>query len=472
MKEVKEFVPRPYTAHWAVTKLMEGDPEVFAMMEQVLPVDKLEEVRLLLRSHEDSLLAIVHGRYDWIEAIIRSCVSKFKKGQVLLTDRLDHILIRPVFGIPILLGILAFIFFITYSVGAPVQGLLQSAVKFFANWIEPYLAGTPKWVAGILIDGALGGAGTVLTFIPILLLFFAFMAFLEDVGYMARAAFVMDRFMHIIGLHGKSFMPMFLGFGCNVPAVLGTRIVESRRARLLTIFLTPFMPCTARLAVLTLVAAAVFGEQAPLVTWSLVAVNILVLGFSGMLANRLFLKGEPMPFIMELPLYHRPNLRTIGMIVWNRLTAFAKRAGTVIFSFSILIWILSHIPGGRIEDSLLGWAGHLINPIGAYIGLDWKMMTALLSSFIAKENSIATLGVLYGVGEEGVSNVLPYVMSHASALSFLIVLMLFIPCVATVVVMKQEMGSWKWFILSLIFMLTVSLGAGIVAYNLALRLGL
>jgi ferrous iron transport protein B len=279
MKEVKEFVPRPYTAHWAVTKLMEGDPEVFAMMEQILPVDKLEEVRLLLRRHEDSLLAVVHGRYDWIEAIIRSCVSKFKKGQVLLTDRIDHILIRPVFGIPILLGILAFVFFITYRVGAPVQGLLQSSVKSFANWIEPYLAGTPKWVAGILIDGALGGAGTVLTFIPILLLFFAFMAFLEDVGYMARAAFVMDRFMHIIGLHGKSFMPMFLGFGCNVPAVLGTRIVESRRARLLTIFLTPFMPCTARLAVLTLVATAVFGEQAPLVTWSLVSVNILALGF-------------------------------------------------------------------------------------------------------------------------------------------------------------------------------------------------
>jgi ferrous iron transport protein B len=298
------------------------------------------------------------------------------------------------------------------------------------------------------------------------------MAFLEDVGYMARAAFVMDRFMHIIGLHGTSFMPMFLGFGCNVPAVLGARIIESKRARLLTIFLMPFMPCTARLAVLTLVATAVFGEQAPLVTWSLVAVNILALGFSGMLANRLVLKGEPMPFIMELPLYHKPNFRTIVMVMWNRLMAFAKRAGTVILSFSILIWILSHIPGDRAEDSFLGWVGHLIDPIGASMGLDWKMMTALLSSFIAKENSIATLGVLYGVGEEGLSNVLPYVMSHASALSFLIVLMLFIPCIATVVVMKQEMGSWKWFILSLIFMLSVSLGIGIVAYNLALYLGL
>jgi ferrous iron transport protein B len=472
MEKVKEFVPHPYAAQWAVTKLMEGDPEVSTMVEQILPADTSEEVRLLLRGHEDSLLAVVHGRYDWIETIIRSCVSKFKKGQVLLTDRLDHILIRPVFGIPILLGILAFVFFITYSMGSPVQGLLQSSMKSFSNLIEPYLSGTPGWVAGILIDGAIGGAGTVLTFLPILLIFFAFMAFLEDVGYMARAAFVMDRFMHIIGLHGKSFMPMFLGFGCNVPAVLGTRIVESRRARLLTIFLMPFMPCTARLAVLTLVATAVFGEQAPFVTWSLVAVNILALGLSGMLANRLFLKGEPMPFIMELPLFHRPNFRTIGMVMWNRLVAFAKRAGTVILSFSILTWILSHIPGGRIEDSLLGWAGHLIDPIGAYMGLDWKMITALLSSFIAKENSIAARGVLYGVGAEGVSNVLPHVMSHASALSFLIVLMLFIPCVATVVVMKQEMGSWKWFIISLSFMLSVSLSAGIIAYNLALHFGL
>jgi ferrous iron transport protein B len=472
IEAVSEYVPHPFNAHWAVTKLMEGDPEVSEMMEQTLPRDKWEEVGSLLRRHEDSLLAVVHGRYDWIEAIIRSSVSQFKRGQVLLTDRIDHVLIRPIFGIPILLGMLAFVLFITYRVGAPIQGLLESSINSFARWVEPFLSGAPVWVSGITIDGVVGGVGTVLTFLPILLIFFVFMALLEDVGYMARAAFVMDRFMHIVGLHGKSFLPMFLGFGCNVPAILGARIVESRRARLLTIFLTPFVPCTARLAVLTLVAAAIFREQAPLVTWSLIAVNILVLGFSGMLANRLFLKGESMPFIMELPLYHSPNFRTIGMVVWNRLIAFVKRAGTIILGFSILIWLLSHIPGGKIEDSFLGWLGRLANPMGIFIGLDWKMMTALLTSFIAKENSIATLGVLYGVGEKGVSNVLPSVMSHASALSFLVVFMLFIPCVATVVVMKQEIGNLKWFLLSLIFMLIISFGSGMTAYRLALLFGI
>ncbi len=468
----REHIPAPYTARWVVTKLMEGDPEILKMMEDILPGEKWSRIQSLLIKHEDSLRAVVGGRYDWIEAVIRDSVSHFKRGQVLMTDRLDHVLTRPVFGIPILLSVLAIAFLLTYGIGSPVQGLLEWLVNSFARWAGTFLSGAPGWISGIVIDGIIGGAGTVLTFLPILLIFFVFMAFLEDVGYMARAAFVMDRFMHTIGLHGKSFLPMFLGFGCNVPAVLGARIIESRRARLLTIFLAPFVPCTARLAVLTLVAAAVFMERAAFISWSLVTVNILALGFSGMLVSRLFLRGEPMPFIMELPLYHKPNPRTIGMVVWNRTKAFVKRAGTVILGFSILIWLMSNIPGGRIEDSVLGRIGRLIEPLGALMGLDWRMIVALLGSFVAKENSIAMLGVLYGVGEKGLRNVLPHMMSHASALSFLVVLMLFIPCVATVSVIRQEIESRKWFLFSLIFMLLISLGSGMAAYHLALLFGI
>lgn len=468
----KEHIPAPYTPRWIVTKLMEGDPEISRMMEDILPGDKWSRIQSLLIEHEDSLRAVVGGRYDWIEAVTRASVSHFKRGQVLMTDRLDHVLTRPVFGIPILLSVLAIAFLLTYGIGSPVQGLLEWLVNFFARWAGRFLSGAPGWISGIVIDGIIGGAGTVLTFLPILLIFFAFMAFLEDVGYMARAAFVMDRFMHTIGLHGKSFLPMFLGFGCNVPAVLGARIIESRRARLLTIFLAPFVPCTARLAVLTLVAAAVFMERAAFISWSLVTVNILALGFSGMIVSRLFLKGEPMPFIMELPLYHKPNLKTIGIVVWNRTKAFVKRAGTVILGFSVLIWLMSNIPGGRIEDSVLGRIGRLIEPLGALMGLDWRMIVALLGGFVAKENSIAMLGVLYGVGEEGIRNVLPNVMSHASALSFLVVMMLFIPCAVTVAVMRQEIESSKWFLFSVTFMLLISLGSGIAAYRLALLFGI
>ncbi len=472
MDLIKDYVPPPLTVHWTATKLMEGDPEISKVMEGLLPANVWNRIQTLLIKHEDSLHAVVGGRYDWIEVVTRAAVSRFKMGQVVMTDRIDHVLTRPIFGIPILLAVFAGVFLVTYKIGFPLQKQVEWIVGIFARWVDAAIYSFHPWIRGIIIDGVIGGVGSVLTLLPILLIFFAVMAFLEDVGYMARAAFVMDRFMHLVGLHGKSFIPMCLGFGCNVPSVLGTRVVESRRERLLTIFLIPFVPCTARLAVLTLVAAALFANKAALVSWALLTMNILVLGVIGMLIDRIVLKDEPMPFIMELPLYHKPDPRTIGMVVWARTVAFVKRAGTVILSVSVVIWILSYFPGGNAEESFLAWFGRLLEPVGKPMGLDWKMLTALMTSFVAKENAIATLGVLYGVGEQGLLKVLPNVVSHASALSFLVVLMLFVPCVATVTVMKREMGSSKWFASSLLLMLVVSFSAGIVAYHVALWAGL
>jgi ferrous iron transport protein B len=468
---LEPYIDPPYLTRWTITKIMEGDTDITEKMSRVVPAESWSRVQALLLQHEDSLLAVVRGRYDWIEGAVRSAISEFKRGQILFTDRLDHILTRPALGIPILLGVLALVFLITYGLGLPLQGFLESIMNSLATRIEPFL-GQSFWLRGIIVDGLLGGAGTVLTFLPVLVFFFTAMAFLEDVGYMARAAFVMDRFMHVIGLHGKSFLPFCLGFGCNVPAVMGARILESGRTRLLTIFLTPFVPCTAKLAAVTLVAAAVFGSKALLISWALVAGNILLLGFSGMIASRFIFKRKHMPFIMELPFYHKPNLKTIGVVVWKRITAFIKKAGTIIVLFSVLLWLFSHIPGGDIESSILGVIGRAIEPIGSPIGLDWKMIVALLAGVAAKENSIAALGVLYGVGEEGVRGVLPGVMSHASALSFLVILMLFIPCVATLVVMKQEMGGWRWFLSSFVFMVILSYLSGMVVYQLALVAGI
>jgi ferrous iron transport protein B len=248
--------------------------------------------------------------------------------------------------------------------------------------------------------------------------------------------------------------------------------VESKRERLLTIFLIPFVPCTARLAVLTFIAAALFAEKGALVTWSLLCLNILALGVIGMIIDRIAVKDEPMPFIMELPLYHKPDLRTIGIVVWARTVAFVKKAGTVILVVSVIIWILSYFPGGNTEGSILAWVGRFLEPVGEPMGLDWKMLTALITSFVAKENAIATLGVLYGVGEQGLITVLPTVVNHASALAFLVLLMLFIPCVATLTVMKKEMGSMKWFASSLLLMLLISFSGGIIAYRVALWTGL
>jgi ferrous iron transport protein B len=393
-------------------------------------------------------------------------------GQVVMTDRIDHILTRPVFGIPILLAVFASVFLLTYKIGFPLQKGLEGVISFLAGLVDHAFGPVHSWIRGIIIDGIIGGVGSVLTFLPILIIFFAVLAVLEDVGYMARAAFVMDRFMHLVGLHGKSFLPLCLGFGCNVPAVLGARIVDSKKERLLTIFLAPFIPCTARLAVLAFVTGAMFLKEAALVSWSLLTLNILALGATGVLIHRFILVDEPMPFIMELPLYHKPDIRTIGMVVWTRTVSFIKKAGTVILIVSVLVWLLSHLPDGDVESSILAQAGRLLEPIGKPLGLDWKMITALMTSIVAKENAIATLGVLYGVGEKGLLHVLPNVVSHASALAFLVVMMLFVPCAATVTVMRQEMGSGKWFVSSILLMLALSYFGGVVAYHFALWVGL
>jgi ferrous iron transport protein B len=451
---------------------MEGDPEVTKLLEDLVPVGTWNQVQSLLIKHEDALRAVVGGRYDWIETVARAAVSRFKRGQVLMTDRIDHLLTRPIIGVPFLVAILAIIFIITFKVGLPAQEFLGYLAGEAGQWLDQVLSQAPWWVRGLIVNGILGGVGSVLTFIPLLIIFFATMAFLESIGYMARAAFVMDRFMHLIGLHGKSFLPMCLGFGCNVPSVLGARIVESKRARLLTIFLTPFVPCTGRLAAITFISGAIFSDKALTITWFLVTLNIVSLGVAGMVISKFFLKGEPVPFIMELPLYHKPDLKTIGIVVWNRTMAFVKKAGTVILIFSVVLWVISNIPGGMVEQSLLGYVGHFIEPIGSPMGLDWRLMIALLSSIVAKENAVATLGVLYNVGEQGLLGVLPSSINHASALSFLTILMLFIPCMPTIAVMKQEMDNLRWFLTSFLFMVVLSYTAAIFAYRFALFVGI
>ncbi len=467
---ISPSIEAPYTPEWAAVKLMEGDPEAWQMVERRAKPADWKTIQLLLSKHEDALHAVVNGRYDWIEKMTRAAVSHFKMGEVVLTDRIDHILTRPVFGIPILLAVMAFVFFLTYSVGVPLQTWMAEGVRHFGDWMAPHLASWPGWFSGLVIDGIVGGVGSVITFLPVLLIFFAVMAFLEDVGYMARAAFVMDRIMHLVGLHGKSFIPMCLGFGCNVPAVLGTRIIETHKARMITLFLIPFVPCTSRLAVLTLVSAAVFKEQAVYVSWGILALNIAALGLAGMFVNKTIWKQDA-PFIMELPIYHTPDLKTIGMVVWSRIVSFIRKAGTVILGVSLIVWLLSYFPSGNVDESWLAAIGRLIQPIGAPLGLDWKMITALLTGLVAKENVVATLGVLYSVGEDGLSAVLPTVMSFPSAAAFLVVMMLFIPCAATVAVLRQEMKSKKWFYATILMTLCVSYLGGAAAYQLFRLMG-
>ena len=471
LERIKPYIEAPYTPGWISIKLMEGDSEVAAIVEGKVSAEIWQEIQALFIEHEDSLHAVVNGRYDWIEEITRAAVSRFKMGQVVITDRIDHILTRPFFGIPILLLVMAIVFFLTYFVGIPVQEWMNGLIYKFSGWIEPVFSGAPAWLKGLFVNGIIGGAGSVITFLPILLIFFTIMALLEDVGYMARAAFVMDRIMHLVGLHGKSFIPMCLGFGCNVPAVLGARIIETRKARMITLLLIPFVPCSSRLAVLTLISAAVFGANAPYVSWSILTLNIVVLGIAGIFVNKIIWKQDA-PFIMELPIYHRPDLRTIAMVVWSRTISFLRKAGTIILGVSIIVWFLSYFPAGSVEKSYLASFGGLLAPIGIPLGLDWKMITALLTGLVAKENIVATLGVLYSVGKNGLIHILPQVMSHASAAAFLVVMMLFIPCAGTIAVLKKEMNSNRWFYATITLTLLVSYMGGVLAYNFVQWLGI
>jgi ferrous iron transport protein B len=301
--------------------------------------------------------------------------------------------------------------------------------------------------------------------------FFLALGFLEDTGYQSRMAYVMDRFMHRLGLHGKSFLPLFLGFGCNVPAVMGSRVIESKPARLLTIMLTPFVPCSARLLVLAFMVPLFFPTYPALVAWAFVVGNLLVLGLVGILLDRFVFRRQRLAFVMEMPLYHVPNARTILIYALTNVWTFVKRAASLIVAASIVIWMLVSFPGEHVNDSYLAMLGKTLEPAGALLGLDWRLIVATLSAFVAKENSIAALGIIFGTDGQGLGPTLSAAVAPASALAFLVVNLLFVPCVATVAAIRQETRSWSWTAASACLMIASSLFCGILVYQLAVWLG-
>ena len=469
---IADCVAPTYPVGWAALKVLEGDRQITETVRLRLPKEKWEKMQALLRLHEDACMAVASGRYEWIGRMIRAAVFKPRSGQITLTDKLDRWATDPIWGLMILAGILGIMFWLTYALGSPVQQWIdQHIMHALATSTARALAPLPPWVKGLVVDGAIHGVGTVVSFFPILVIFFAVLGALEDIGYMARGAFIMDRFMHLIGLHGKSFLPLFLGFGCNVPAVMGARVIESEHARMQTILLAPLVPCTARMAVVAFLAPVFFAAPT-LVSWGLLLTNLLVLAVAGWIISRIY-KGEHLAFIMELPLYHLPNARTIALTTWQRLQSFLRKAGTVILAVSVIIWALSTLPHGDIDSSFLATFGRLLEPLGQWMGLDWRMIVALLSSFVAKENSIAALGVLYGADSEAsLVTILSATLTPAAALAFLVTQMLFMPCVATVAAIRQETNSLRWPAFSVLALTLISLGAGVLTYHVAIALGL
>jgi len=395
------------------------------------------------------------------------------KGRTLSaeqTRRLDRVLTHPLWGLLILIGILGAVLFLTYTVALPASSWLYSGVVVALSALHDALfLRAPEWLSTIFFHGVVAGVGTVLSLVPILLVFFTILGVLEESRYMLRASRVTDRYLQWLGLPGKACIPLSMGFGCNTTAVLGCRIIEDRRSRLLTMLLVPFIPCTSRMAVIALLATAFFGSQAVWVTWGLISVNLVILALVGYTVNRIKPSNRVQPSTLYLPPYHLPGglavLSYIGRNVWDFL---GKTPGLVIFS--TLAWALSYFPNGQIETSYLAAFGRAVLPAGQMAGLeDWRLIMALLASLPSKENGIAVLGVLFPpvAGSVGLSGQLAAALTPAARLAFLVIQMLFIPCASTLMAMRHASGSWKLARLEIIMTLGLSLAAGTVVYQLA-----
>jgi ferrous iron transport protein B len=378
-------------------------------------------------------------------------------------------------------------FGVAMIIAMPVMMGAMGGLPVLIEGTRQALAGAPAWLSAMLADGLLPGVGMALAFLGFLFGMFLVIGFVEDVGYLARVAFVGDRFMNRIGLHGKSFLPMLTSLGCNVAGVLGSRVVDSWQQRMMTLVMAPIVPCLAVWGVTGFFGTLFFGSAAPLVTVALLVTLIAWLLFTGFLFKRALIKEEPGGLIMELPPYHKPNWKTIWGFTWGHTKSFITRGMTLVAGASVVIWVLSYLPNGNIETSILGSVGRSLEPAGRLLGLDWRLMVALIASMASKEAALATLGVLYGLASgAGTSSLTGLIMgaeaiehtaiataiqasvSPASALAFTFAAFFSVPCLGTLGAIYSETQSWKWTLGATAYYTFAALLAGFLAYQVGL----
>ncbi len=482
------ILPGGYNPRWIAIKLLEGDRKVTGLVSATkngrVVLSEAERIKGHLKSifNENVDTIIAEARYGFIHGIIEETVEK-PDEKILVSDQIDKIVMNKVLGIPIFLGMMLLMFYLTFKVAAPFSDYTDEIIGLAGEQLALFLksGNAPEWLVSLAIDGVVAGVGSVLVFVPFIFMLFLIIAILEDSGYMARAAFVMDKLMHKIGLHGKSFIPMIIGFGCNVPAIMATRVLESRKDRILTILINPFMSCGARLPVYVLFAAAFFPERGDLVVYSLYILGIVVAIIMGFVLKNLFFKGLSSPFVMELPPYRMPTLRGIIIHTWERGWLFIRKAGTVIFTMMIIIWLLAALPPGveyGSEGSLVGGIGKTIAPIFSPLGFgNWRSSVSLFFGFVAKEVVIGSLGVLYSVddvetpaGEKDLIAGLQDTFTPLSAYSFLVFVLLYVPCLVSIAVIKKEIG-WKWAGFTAFYTTAVAWIVSFIVYQGGLLLG-
>ena len=436
---------------FAATKLIEGDEIILDMLNlSENEKEMLEHIIVQLEEEEglDAQAQIARMRYDFIEKLVRDTVKKPQESREhLRSEKIDKILTGKYTAIPSFVLIMSAVFFLTFNViGAFFQGILENAIELFIESFDKLLAGLSvnDTIRSLVVDGVLTGVGNILSFLPIIVILFFFLSLLEDTGYMARVAFVMDKLLRKIGLSGRSIVPLLIGFGCSVPGVMASRTLPSERDRKMTILLTPFMSCSAKLPIYAFFTAAFFKDNGGLVMILLYFIGIAVGILVALILKSVYFKGEAVPFVMELPNYRLPGMKNVVMLLWDKAKDFLQRAFTVIFLASIVIWFLQRFNFTLnmvtdSKDSILAEIAGIIAPIFSPMGYgDWRVCTALVTGFIAKESVVSTLFVLYGTKEAVLG-----AMSMASAFSLLVFCLLYTPCVATIAVVKRELGA-KW----------------------------
>lgn len=465
-------------------KLLEGDSAMWAQMDRLDMPEKIrEEINSIaagMQSHAnltDKEMVLADALYDYIEEVVRAAYQRPKVHKATLTERIDKIVLHRVWALPIFAFFMFLMFWCTFG---PIGSLLGNGMEYLIQGIiSPAIhngltaAHTQDWLIGLICDGAIGGVGGVLSFLPQIVILFFFLSVLEDTGYLARVAFIMDTLLRRIGLSGKSFVPMLMGFGCTTPAVMAARTMENDADRRMTIMLTPFMSCGAKLPVYALVAGALFGAHQGLVVISLYVLGILMGILAGFILKKTIFKEVSSGFVLELPTYRLPSFKGTVLNMWQKAKDFITRAGTLIFLMSVVIWLLQNFTPSlavaqNAGESILGVIGTFIAPIFQPLGFgQWQESVSLLTGLVAKEAVVSTMSVLYGAGGDSamLSGLLGTVFTPLSGYSFLVFTLLYMPCMSAFATIKREMGGWRWAFGAAAFQTVLAYLAALVIYQ-------
>ena len=480
-----------YSTRYLAIKFLEADKDVEQILADIPELKALQQVREEEEARIKELLdtnaesAIVGAKYAFIQGALAETYERYQEERPrrTITDRIDAIVTNQWAAFPIFLVLLWFVFWATFTVGQYPMDWIDAGVAWLGEWVGSLLP--DGWFRDLLVDGVIAGVGSVLVFLPNIMILYFFISIMEDSGYMARAAFIVDKLMHKIGLHGKSFIPMVMGFGCNVPAIMATRSIESRKSRLVTIAIIPFMSCAGRLPIFVLFAGAFFPGSPATALLGIYLLGIVLAILSALVLSK-FVKDDDLPFVMELPPYRIPTGKAIWRHTWEKGKQYLEKMATTILIFSVAIWFLGYFPrhadattAYQQEHSYIGMLGKTIEPVNEPLGFNWKMDVGLLAGVGAKELVISTMGVMYaqdgetyeGVGEEddtALQAALKASVPTAAALAFMVFVLLYFPCIATFVATKNELGKWRWAILLACYTMLVAWLCAFAAYRIGL----